>query len=402
MSATMGATVGGARRVLIAASDSGAGLAGMRVQAYELGSRVARRMVAAGHRVQVAIRADDEEFISDVRAGGGELIALPLGRAPVDRLLGFYGALGGAVKETDCVYSLNPKIPYGALGRCRTALTIHDFCYLDHPAEFDVVRRGYHWLNQKYLLPRVDTIFTVSRDAAIKLGQHFSGVAPARVVVASNGFTESFDPAWRATDQSDLFRKFKISGRYFVFLGKLSPRKNLSLIIRAAKQLLDNGIETRIVMAGPPGWRQGPDRALLAESGVERCFQEVGYLSNDDVSLLLRRSAGLLYPSRCEGFGIPVLEGIRMGIPVVVAKGTVCAENAGPFAYAVGADDVDAMADAMRALVFDPPPRPSEAEIARHLAAYDWESSANIVAARLRRMIEPERRPAQTEPALVS
>jgi glycosyltransferase involved in cell wall biosynthesis len=375
-------------RVLIAASDSGAALAGMRVQAFELGSRVVRRLVQRGFAVRAAIRADDEEFITSVRESGGTVVKLPVGRAPLDRLMGFYGRLRTAAREADLVYSMNPKLPYGAVGRCKTAITIHDFCYLEYPAEFDRLRRGYHWLNQRYLLPRADIVFTVSADAAAKLRGHFPSVAAERIVVASNGPGNAAVPVPLPAADQAVRARLGIEGAYFLFLGKLSPRKNLALIIRAVKQLLDQGVHAQVVMAGPPGWREAADWALMQELQVAPCFRPLGFVPDEDIAALLRGTAGLLYPSRCEGFGMPVLEALRLGAPVVVARGTVCADIGGRFALSVGADDVAEMSAAMQQLLHARPV-PDSVLLAAHLARYDWDASATIVAERLARLLDP-------------
>jgi glycosyltransferase involved in cell wall biosynthesis len=368
-------------RILVAASDSGAGLAGMRVQAFELGSRVVRRLIQRGFTVDAAIREDDDEFAASVRGDGGCVVPLPIGRAPLDRLMGFYSRLKTAARNADLVYSMNPKLPYGAIGRCKTAMTIHDFCYLEYPAEFDRLRRSYHWLNQRYLLPRADVVFTVSADAAAKLRGHFPSVAAERIVVACNGLSNAHAPPPPEADQA-VRARLGIEGAYFLFLGKLSPRKNLALIIRAVKRLLEQGVQTRVVMAGPPGWREAADWALIQELNVTSCFRRLGFLEAGEIAALLRGTAGLLYPSRCEGFGLPVLEGLRNGAPVVVTRGTVCADVGGPFTLSVGADDVAEMTAAMRQLLICRP-KLDPLLLEAHLARYNWDLSADIVATRL-------------------
>jgi glycosyltransferase involved in cell wall biosynthesis len=384
----MPALVGKAvRRVLIAASDSGAGLAGMRVQSFELGTRVAAKLVEAGFGVKVALRADDEEFADGARAAGAEVLALPVGRTPLDRLLGFYRGLGPALADADLLYSLNPKIPFGAIGRCRTAITIHDFCYLEFPSEFDRLRRTYHWLNQRYLLPRVDCVFTVSRDAAQKVRRFFPQVQEAKIHVAPNGVSSRLDPVKRPDDLSVLRERFGLDGPYFVFLGKLSPRKNLRLAVEGLRRLNERGVAATLLLVGPPGWRESEDLQFVEQAGVGPLVKRVSFLEAPVLSAVLRRSAGLLYPSRCEGFGMPALEGILMGVPVVVAAGTVCAENAGPFALQVDPDDGEAMARIMERLVVDPAGPMDPTAVADHLVAYDWNRSATIVAAQLERLL---------------
>jgi len=375
------------RRIVIAAPDSGAALAGMRVQSFELGSRVATELVKDGYGVTVAMRADDEEFADRVLDAGAEVLALPVGRTALDRLMGFYSGLDPLIADSDLLYSLNPKLPYGAVGRCRTALTIHDFCYLEFPAEFDPLRRIYHWLNQRYLLPRVDCVFTVSHDAARKVRRYFPKVQEDRIHVAPNGISSRLDPIKRPDDRRFLMKQFGLDGPYFVFLGKISPRKNLRLVAEGLKRLKERGLVATLLLVGPPGWRERKDLEFIEQAGLGTLVKRLSFLEPPVLSTVLRHTAGLLYPSRCEGFGMPALEGILMGVPVVVAAGTVCAENAGPFAFQVDPDNGEAMARIMEHLLVTPAVPKDPVAVAQHLAAYDWNRSAQIVSSQLGRLL---------------
>ena len=182
--------------------------------------------------------------------------------------------------------------------------------------------------------------------------------------------------------------------RYFLFVGRVSPRKNLGLVVEAVKLLRTSGLDPTVAVVGPPGWRDEADWREIRASGLERSFPRLGYLAPELLPALYRRSSGLLYPSRCEGFGIPVLEALACRVPVVVATATSAAEVGGPFATAIGPDDAGALAGVMARLLREGPAPVNEAALAGWIAAFNWDRTAEIVADAVCSLQHPSRRAA--------
>ncbi len=264
---------------------------------------------------------------------------LHAGRLPshVQTALGRFGLgpdrwIGGAdvVHWTDYV-------PLEAPGACVVA-TIHDVLFDEHPewyttrmvaglraATMRIVRRA----------ARVIVPSARSRDALVA----YYPIQPERVDVVPHG-VRPLPPGGPAPGL----------GRYVLYVGTLEPRKNLGRLLEAHRRLRRAGLTFHLVVAGPRGWM---DEALLDRIRTQPGVTWEGRVDRARLGALYRGALALAYPSLGEGFGLPVVEAMAEGCPVLVARSTVCAEIAGDAGIAVDAEDVDALAGGLARLLED-------------------------------------------------
>ncbi len=210
------------------------------------------------------------------------------------------------------------------------------------------------------------------------------GADPDTVVVIPNGFGAA-PPAWGEPGEdygADRERAERLAGGfpYILALSTVEPRKDLPTLVAAFAHLAPAHPDLRLVIAGPDGW----GRAALDDS-VERCpgpvrnrIVRVGWLDDGDRQALLRSAAVLAYPSIYEGFGLPPLEAMAVGTPVVAARAGALPETTGEAALLVTPGDADALAGALLRVLTDP-------ELADRLRAngranidrYSWDSTAD-------------------------
>jgi glycosyltransferase involved in cell wall biosynthesis len=242
-------------------------------------------------------------------------------------------------------------------------VTIHDLDFLDHPERARAeIRRDYPRLAADHAR-RADGIVVSSAYTRDNVIARF-GVPRERVVLCPAGA-----PAWEPRTEPP-------PGGPILFLGTIEARKNVEGLVAAYERLLAAAPDAPdLVLAGriPPG----AESLIRADPGVSARIQLRGYVSDDDRMRLYRSAAMLVLPSFEEGFGLPVLEAMTLGIPVIVSNRGSLPELAGDAAAIVDPDDRGALAETMRRVLSDAPFRRRLADAGpKRAAAFSWRISA--------------------------
>lgn len=175
--------------------------------------------------------------------------------------------------------------------------------------------------------------------------------------------------------------------QFLLFVGTLEPRKNVARLLRAFARLPDT---TRrrfpLLLAGGGGWRNDDLKAMLAEPPWATDARWLGYLPDSDLVAVMNLCTAMVYPSLYEGFGLPPLEAMACGRPVITSQAGSLGEVVGTAAHVVDPTDETALADAMAAVIADPDYRRDLADRGReHLRRFDWDATAARTAAVYRR-----------------
>jgi alpha-1,3-rhamnosyl/mannosyltransferase len=217
-----------------------------------------------------------------------------------------------------------------------------------------------------------------------------AGVDPARIAVTPLGVDpEVYRPA--PQEEVDRVRRaFAVAGPYVLSIGGIEPRKNLPRLVEAFGRLpadLDVGL---VIAGGGVAWnpegRQGLEAAIRRlPPGRAGGVRRTGYVSERDKVALLTGAEVMAYPSLYEGFGLPVLEAMACGAPVLTANRSSLPEVAGDAARLVDPEDTEAITEGLRALLADDGGRErlGAAGMAR-AAGYRWEETARRTAEVLR------------------
>lgn len=244
-------------------------------------------------------------------------------------------------------------------GRGKLIVTVHDLIFLRYSEDYS---RG--WLAiTKALLPRVlaraSAIIADSRTTKDDI-QHFYGIDEAKIRVIYPGIDEGYRsiPNDGADDQSIRASLGLGDDRYLLCLGPWVQRKNLGIVVEALGLLLERVPGVRLVITGSRtrGMRGQTVDALVGDlpQGVRKRVHTVGHLPAGELRSLLAGAAVLAYPSRFEGFGLPPLEAMSAGVPVVVADTPVSLEVTGGAALVASPDEPEDWADAFERILTQP------------------------------------------------
>jgi glycosyltransferase involved in cell wall biosynthesis len=268
-----------------------------------------------------------------------------------------------------------PSYVVPLLARCPTLL-VHHGSYEGYPRAAQV----FPWWTRtkaRIIYPlsarRATLVSTVSRYSKGDIVRYY-GVRPEKIRVIPDGVdTRLFRPIVDLRPLTDW--KMRVLGRdlpFILYVGKPTRRRNLPNLIRAFARLKQRGLPHTLCLIGTalPGTSFEP---LIAELGLARDVILVPYAGHDEIALAYNAADMLVYPSAYEGFGMPVLEAMACGTPVIALDNTAFPEFAGGVAWLLPDGETDTLARAIEALLNDRARREDMArEGPRRAAAYDW------------------------------
>ncbi|HTK15481.1 MAG TPA: glycosyltransferase family 1 protein [Acidimicrobiia bacterium] len=232
------------------------------------------------------------------------------------------------------------------------AVTIHDLTFFDHPEWHERSKVVYFRRMIRAAARRATTLICVSTFTADRLR---ALVAPRTdIEVIHHGVDhDRFAAKGDSTADLALLAGHGIEPPYIAFASTIEPRKNVPTLVRAFAKVAATRPELRLVLAGSDGWGAREASEAIAANRVATRVLRPGYLDNATIAAFFRRAAAVTYPSLEEGFGLPALEGLACGAPVVTSEGSALAEVVGDAALLVPPGDADALAGALARVLDD-------------------------------------------------
>jgi glycosyltransferase involved in cell wall biosynthesis len=286
----------------------------------------------------------------------------------------------------DVVHSMLNVVPLAA--PTRHVVTVHDLSFIQSPGAHPTHRRWYltaaTWLSARRARAVLADSHATKADVVELLG-----VNPERVHVIYPGNDAAFCP--RPEAEVEAFRRRNNLDRPFVlFVGTLEPRKNVDVLVHAFGVTAQNGFNGDLVLAGGSGWATDPIDAALSASPVRDRIRRIGYVKQEDLPYWYCAADLVVYPSSYEGFGIPVLESMSSGTPVITSNRSSLPEVAGDAALTVDPRDIPQLAAAMVAVLASPERRAQMRERGLTQARrFDWTIAAERCLSLYRHVLDP-------------
>ncbi|HEX2162607.1 MAG TPA: glycosyltransferase family 1 protein [Thermoanaerobaculia bacterium] len=262
---------------------------------------------------------------------------------------------------------------------CPVVATIHDVIHLLYP-EFLPNRLAFFYAQRmiRRTLSRGDRIIAVSKNTKADLARYFQ-VDSGKVQVVYNGVDDQFRRRLPAEDVDRWLRQLEIERPYLLFVGNpTKPHKNLDNVIQAfARARQRRPFDARLVCVGHRGPATFKLEQRAEQLGIGAEVRMLGHVANEALPALYQGATLFLYPTLYEGFGLPVVEAMASGLPVITSENSALKEIAEGHAHLVDPLDVDSIAGAIVQCMSDPEHRASLARLGlRRAEAFQWRRTA--------------------------
>lgn len=297
----------------------------------------------------------------------------PLGRIWYDQI-----GINGDVKRLRADLVHYPASVGNLFGVSNMVVTVHDLSFLHDPGWFHHGRAVYFRFAVSRSVHIATRIIAVSQHTADDLVRCL-GVPRERIDVIPNGVDASFRPMEERCEHEDvkaIRKRLNLPQRFVLYVGTLEPRKNLVRLIEAWSSIAGE-CPHDLVLAGRDGWKVEPIRAAAAASPYAERIHFAGHVARESLPALYNAADAFAYPSLFEGFGIPPLEAMACGTPVLTSNVSSLPEVVDDAAVLVEPTDVDAIAEGLRRLLTDEELRDSlrNKGLAR-AAHFSWKQTA--------------------------
>jgi len=242
--------------------------------------------------------------------------------------------------KLDVYHGLSNELPLRKPPGLKTVLTVHDLIFLRFPEYYGVVDVSIYKWKLKRACESADVIVAVSRQTANDL-KDFLGVDESKLCVVYQGCHPQF---YGKVSTEAVTKKYALPGKFILYVGTIEKRKNAGVIIRALAQMTD---KVPLVIVGRATKYKAELEALIERHGLSSQVIFIHDAAFADLPAIYQAASLFVYPSVFEGFGIPIVEAIASGVPVITSNGSCFSEAGGPDCIYINPSNHEELADAM-------------------------------------------------------
>jgi glycosyltransferase involved in cell wall biosynthesis len=295
------------------------------------------------------------------------------------RLLWEQTALAGLCRRYQIDVLHSPHYTAPILGRSRSVVTFCDAIFFSHPELHTLSKRLLFRQMMKLAVRRAAAIIAISTSTARDLVRLFEGrLQPERVHVTTLAARNDFRQLNDAAGIRRICHKHNLqAGLFVLYVGALEPRKNVPILLRAFRDLVDRGFQQRLAIVGRRGWMFKDIYTTTQALKLEGKVIFTGHVPNEELPYLYNGARLFAYPSLYEGFGLPVLEAMACGAPVVTSNISSMPEIVGEAGLLVDPYDQMKLTEAMERLIVDDDLNHAlRQQGVRRAAEFSWERTA--------------------------
>lgn len=261
-----------------------------------------------------------------------------------------YSAFFG--KSAEVTHFFNYVVPPKVHGK--TVVTVHDMVIKAYPETVRARTKYFLYTGLEKSMKRADVIVTDSNFSKTEIEKYYPKYADKVRVVPCGVDLERFHPIEDTTQIIKVKQKFNLSDEYFLYIGTIEPRKNLTRLIEGYSKFVEKYPECpNLVLAGGKGWLNDEIYSSIEKLGLKDKATFTEYIPSEDMCALINGAMGFLFPSIYEGFGMPPLEAMACGVPVLTSHEASLPEVVGDCAVMVDAYDTQSIADGIERLYLD-------------------------------------------------
>ena len=255
-------------------------------------------------------------------------------------------------EKIDLYHGLHYSFP--VVHGCPVVTTVHDMTYFIHPEKHLWLKRYYFKFFIRYACSKSDKILSVSQSTKNDIIK-YTKCDPNIISVTPLGVDEKFKKIGDKSVLESVREKYNLPNEFILFVGLIEPRKNVGLLIEAFAKYIKSEIDldTNLVIAGRWGWESNAIMELVANLDISGRVIFPGYIAQEDLPALYTLAKIFVYPSYYEGFGLPVLEAMACGTPVITTNVSSMPEFVGDSGILIEPGDLEALVVALEILMAD-------------------------------------------------
>lgn len=250
--------------------------------------------------------------------------------------------------EIDLLHSMAFVTP--VLRPCPAVVTVYDLSFIHYPERFPRLKRAYLTNQTRRSCQTAARVITISESGRQDV-HRFYKIPIEKIDVVPPGVGDEYFP--RDSDEVEAFRnRLSLPSQFILHVGTLQPRKNIGMLIDAFAKLHHPGVE--LILVGGKGWSYQELFTRVSHLGLEKKVRFAGYVPDAELPFWYNAATALVFPSIYEGFGLPIIQAMACGTPVIAARTSAIPEAAGAAALYFDPQNESALVEHMAAVLDDP------------------------------------------------